>query len=53
MKIGKAEVKIFKIKNRKGYAATCGRCLTEGSTIQQAYARMVKAIRRTTKKNAS
>ena len=50
MKIGKLNVKIFKIRNRRGYAALCNDCLTEGSTQKEAYARMVKAIRRITKK---
>jgi len=50
MKIGKFSVKIFKIKNRRGYAALCHNCVTEGSTKNQAYSRMVKAIRRVTRK---
>jgi hypothetical protein len=50
MKIGKLTVNIFKIKNRKGFAAICQQHLTEGKTPQQAYARMVKAVRRTTKR---
>ena len=50
MKIGHLTVEVFKIKNRKGYAAICGDHLTEGATAQQAYDRMVKAIRRTSKK---
>ena len=50
MKIGKLTVKIFKMKNRRGYAALCNDCLTEGATQNQAYDRMVKAIRRTVKK---
>jgi len=50
MKIGKLSVKIFKIKNRKGYAALCSDCLTEGATKDEAYNRMVKAIRRVTKR---
>jgi len=49
MKIGKQSVKIFKIKNRRGYAALCGSNLTEGKTTQQAYNRMVKAVHRTTR----
>ncbi|MDD5044723.1 MAG: hypothetical protein PHU91_00080 [Candidatus Omnitrophica bacterium] len=49
MKIGKCEVKVFKIKNRNGYAAICCNNLTEGKTVQQAYDRMVKAVRRTAK----
>ena len=50
MKIGKRIVKIFKIKNRSGYAALCSDHLTEGSTKNQAYDRMVKAVSRTEKK---
>ena len=50
MKIGKLTVTIFKIKNRRGYAALCSGCLTEGNTQQQAYDRMVKAVRRIFKK---
>lgn len=49
MRIGKLSVNIFKIKNRRGYAAVCASHLTEGRTAQQAYERMVKAVRR--KKN--
>ena len=50
MKIGNFSVKIFKIRNRRGYAALCNDCLTEAATERQAYDRMVKAIRRVTKK---
>jgi hypothetical protein len=50
MKIGANTVKVFKIKNRRGYAALCAGRLTEGSTVVQAYDRMVKAMRRTGKK---
>lgn len=50
MKIGRYTVKIFKMKNRKGYAALCNDCLTEGKTKNEAYDRMVKAIKRVTKK---
>lgn len=50
MKIGKQNVKIFKIKNRRGFAAICSSHLTEGRTTQEACARMVKAMRRKTKK---
>jgi hypothetical protein len=46
MKIGSKSVKVFKIKNRRGYAAICCDCLTEGSSPNQALARMVKAVRR-------
>ena len=50
MKIGKMNIKIFKMKNRRGYAAVCNGCLTEGSTKIQAYERMEKAIRRVNRK---
>ena len=49
-KIGNLKVDMFKIKNRKGYAAVCSSHLTEGKTTQQALERMAKAIRRTTRK---
>ena len=50
MKIGRKSVKIFQMKNRKGYAALCDEHLTEGKTSTQAYDRMVKAINRSEKK---
>ncbi len=50
MKIGKRTVNVFKIKNRSGYAAIADGHLTEGSSQQQALARMVKALNRTDKK---
>lgn len=40
------KVRIFKIQNRKGYASICCNHLTEGRTPDQAYARMIKALRR-------
>ncbi len=49
-KIGHLKVEIFKIKNRCGYAAVCCSHLTEGKNQQEAYDRMVKALRRTTKR---
>ena len=49
-KIGHLKVEIFKIKNRQGYAAVCFQNLTEGKTPEEAYARMVKALRRTNRK---
>jgi len=48
-KIGHLKVEIFKIKNRRGYAAVCFGHLTEGKTGQEAYERMAKALRRTNK----
>ena len=50
MKIGKRGVKIFKMKNRVGFAATCCNHLTEGKTRRQAVERMVKALNRTSRK---
>ncbi len=44
------KMQIFKIKNRKGYAAICCHHLTEGKTPQQAAGRMQKAMRRVAKK---
>ena len=52
MKIGKHSVKIFKIKNRQGFAAVCKDHLTEGKTINQACTRMTKALRRTSKRKS-
>jgi hypothetical protein len=39
-------IKVFKIKNRTGYAALCCDHLTEGKTREEAKARMEKALRR-------
>ena len=50
MKIGRYTVKVFKMKNRKGYAAICADNLTEGSTKNIALDRMLKAVKRTMKK---
>ncbi len=50
MRIAGKQVKIFKIKNRKGYAALCDNHLTEGRTTQQAYDRMTKALKRKKKR---
>ena len=44
------EIKIFKIKNRKGYAAICCGHLTEGKTPEQTRDRMQKALKRKKKK---
>lgn len=45
-KISMSEVKTFKIRNRKGYAAVCKDNLTEGVTVAQALERMNKALKR-------
>ena len=52
-KIGHLKVEIFKIKNRAGFAAVCCQHLTEGATPQEAYARMVKALRRSNRKQVN
>ena len=41
-----ALVRIFKIQNRRGFAAMCKGNLTEGRTPYQAYFRMNKALKR-------
>lgn len=50
MKIGNKPVKISEIRNRKGYAAICDDCLTEGATREEAFDRMVKAVSRMERK---
>ncbi len=50
MKVGSKKATVFKIQNRKGYAAVCANHLTEGRTKKEALERMGKALRRTSKK---
>ena len=50
-KIGHLKVEIFKIRNREGFAAVCFEHLTEGKNPQEAYGRMVKALRRSNNKD--
>ncbi len=45
-KLGMRDVAIFRIANRKGFAAIAKNNLTEGRTVWQAYSRLVKACRR-------
>jgi len=45
-KLSGGRVCIFKIRNRRGYAAICMNNLTEGSSPAQAFARMAKAVKR-------
>lgn len=45
-KLSSSKVKIFKIKNRRGFAAVSLNNLTEGSTPVQAFNRMAKAVKR-------
>lgn len=46
MEIAAKKIKIFKIANRKGYAAIYKNYLTEGRIISESYQRMVKALKR-------
>ena len=39
-KIGRGKAMVFKIKNRRGYAAICMNNLTEGRTAEQAVSRL-------------
>ena len=52
MKIGKKNVSVFKIMNRRGYAAVCAGHLTEGRSSAQAVDRMTKALKRTDNRKA-
>lgn len=45
-KISSSKVTIFKIKNRRGFAAVSMNHLTEGGTPLEAFSRMVKAVKR-------
>jgi hypothetical protein len=45
-KLSRSKVKIFKIRNRKGYAAICENNLTEGISEQEALRRMNVALKR-------
>ena len=45
-KLTSGKVAIFKIKNRRGYAAVCLNNLTEGRTPVEAFNRMAKAVKR-------
>ncbi|MBF0493843.1 MAG: hypothetical protein HQL28_01780 [Candidatus Omnitrophica bacterium] len=45
-KMSRSAVKVFKIKNRRGYAAICMDNLTEGASVDMALARMNKAVKR-------
>jgi hypothetical protein len=44
------KIKVFKIRNRKGYAAICDNNITEGKSAAEAESRMVKALKRKPKK---
>jgi len=45
-KLKAGKVQIFRIENRRGFAAICMKNLTEGRTPAQAFARMAKAVKR-------
>jgi hypothetical protein len=40
------DVTLFKLANRRGFAAIARNNLTEGRTPQQTYSRLIKAVRR-------
>ncbi|MFH1783166.1 MAG: hypothetical protein ABH848_06075 [Candidatus Omnitrophota bacterium] len=44
------KMKLFKIKNRRGFAAICAGHLTEGRTKAEAKYRMDKALKRKSKR---
>ncbi len=46
MELKRGDVKIFKIRNRKGFAALYKNNLTEGKTASTAFERMAKAVHR-------
>ncbi len=48
--LSRKQVKLFKIRNRSGYAAIYQNNITEGRTADQAFARMVKAAKRRPKR---
>ncbi len=50
MRIGNKKVTVFKIKNRRGFAAVCERHLTEGKDRGEAVERLKKALKRTKKR---
>ena len=51
MRIQGRSVKVFKIKNRRGFAAVCDSHLTEGRTQAHACSRMAKALLRKRKRS--
>jgi len=48
--MAKRKIKVFNMKNRRGYAAICCGHLTEGKSPQQAKDRMEKALKRKKKR---
>jgi hypothetical protein len=51
--VSQRAIKVFKIKNRSGFAAICDDHLTEGKSEAEALDRMVKALTRTSKNEPS
>ena len=45
-KMGLRDITVFKLANRRGFAAIARNCLTEGRTAAQACGRLAKACRR-------
>lgn len=46
IKLDRKKLKVFKIRNRSGYAALYQNNLTEGRNAAEAVARMIKAVKR-------
>lgn len=53
MNVELKDITVFKVKNRRGYAAIFQEHLTEGDTENEALERMVKALRRTSRQPVS
>ena len=45
-KISRGKIRIFKIENRRGFAAVCMNNLTEGRTVDQALQRMARPLKK-------
>ncbi len=45
-KISPSQIKVFKVRNRRSYAAICMDNLCEGTTVRQAISRLYHPLRR-------
>jgi len=45
-KLGLRDITVFRLANRRGFAAIARNCLTEGRSVAQACSRLAKACRR-------
>lgn len=50
IKLDRKKLKVFKIRNRTGYAALYQNNLTEGRSVAEVLARMIKAVKRKAKR---